>query len=143
MNGSPKIQYFGGRVTTRASGVGREKPPRGALASHLTRFTRTTVGGNELNAVRRASATYRGALTLNHEPTMSAFCEQSSKDSEYLTIKEVAAHFRVCRRTIEREIAAGRFPRPLAIGRSLRFTQEDLRGYVAKLKGATATPFQP
>jgi excisionase family DNA binding protein len=52
----------------------------------------------------------------------------------YLTPKEVAARLRVCRRTIEREIASGRFPRPLKVGRCSRFTESDLAGYEQKLR---------
>ena len=72
--------------------------------SQLHTLTRTPVGGNELKAARCTNATDRGALSLNHEPTMSAFSVLASEEN-FLTLKEVAAILRVCPRTIEREIA--------------------------------------
>jgi len=46
------------------------------------------------------------------------------------TPKEVAARLRVCRRTIEREVAAKRFPPPFKVGlRCLRFRREDVEAY--------------
>lgn len=73
---------------------------------------------------------------MSHEvpPSMSARIDPVLADSRILTIKEVAAHLRVCRRTIEREIASGRFSHPLKIGRSIRFSEADVRAYLAKLK---------
>src|SRR5882724_7776565 len=46
-----------------------------------------------------------------------------------LTLKEVAARLKISRRHLEREIAAGRFPRPLKIGRSVRVPESDLPAY--------------
>jgi excisionase family DNA binding protein len=57
-----------------------------------------------------------------------------------LTLKEVAAHLRVCRRTIEREIAAGRFPSPLKIGRCTRVAESDLHAYLERLRRESAGP---
>jgi len=52
-----------------------------------------------------------------------------------LTLKEVAFRLHICRRTLEREILAGRFPRPLKIGRSVRVPETDLQAYLAGLRG--------
>lgn len=51
-----------------------------------------------------------------------------------LTLKEVAFRLQICRRTLEREIAAGRFPRPLKIGRSVRVLESDLQAYLERLR---------
>lgn len=60
-----------------------------------------------------------------------------------LTLKEVAVRLRVCPRTIQREIAEGRFPSPIRIGRSVRFLETDLDAYLASLKAARPTPPSP
>jgi excisionase family DNA binding protein len=106
-------------------------------------LNRTIVGGNELKAMRCTPAAYRGALTHEYEPTMSAEIDPASEGYRVLTVKEVAAHFRVCRRTIEREIAAGHFPRPLKIGRCSRFTESDLAAYEEKLRQDRSLPPSP
>jgi excisionase family DNA binding protein len=136
---SPKKNKSRVLVSSHASGVGRESSQRETAVLRQKIVNQTPVGGNELNAVCRASAAYRGAPSHENKPTMSVY-DPASEDYRVLTVKEVAAHFRVCRRTIEREIASGRFPRPLKIGRSLRFAEADLRTYVAKLKGESASP---
>ena len=43
-----------------------------------------------------------------------------------LTIKQVAAYLAVSVRTLERELAAGAFPKPVRIGRLRRWRQEDI-----------------
>ena len=53
-----------------------------------------------------------------------------------LTLKQVAARLSLCRRTIEREIEAGRFPRPLKIGRSVRVPESDLQSFLANLRAS-------
>jgi excisionase family DNA binding protein len=57
---------------------------------------------------------------------------------ELITIAQAAKRLTVCRRTIEREIARGRFPRPVRIGRALRVPVTELQAYVARLQ---AEPF--
>ena len=51
-----------------------------------------------------------------------------------ITIKEAARRLSVCRRTIEREIAFGRFPRPLKVGRASRVDVNDLAKYLLRLR---------
>lgn len=46
-----------------------------------------------------------------------------------LTINEVLEILRVCRRTLEREINRGRFPRPIKVGKCLRWPPADLQAY--------------
>ncbi len=54
-----------------------------------------------------------------------------------LTLRQVAQSLGVCKRTIEREIANGRFPRPLKIGRSSRVPLSAVQAYVRKLAECT------
>ncbi len=69
--------------------------------------------------------------------------EQSLPEvSRLLTLNQVAAYFSVCRRTIERDIAEGNFPRPLLIRGSLRFDRADIEAHIAKLKAEAASPFR-
>lgn len=97
---------------------------------------RITVRGREFprreigNAHRRFLRPQLGSAM----PTQSVQIVES-----LLTVKEVASRLRVCRRTVEREIALGRFPRPLKIGRSIRVPESDLRNYVESLR-ASAPP---
>ena len=91
----------------------------------------------------RNPAAFRGALSFNHEPTMSVFSESAAGSNRFLTVEEVRKLFRVCRRTIERETAAGHFPRPLKIGRSVRFLESDLRAYIDKRNGEGLTSSRP
>lgn len=50
--------------------------------------------------------------------------------TELLTLDEVAAALRVSRRTVEREVAAGRI-RPVRIGRRRLVSVKELEAYVA------------
>lgn len=50
-----------------------------------------------------------------------------------LTLNEAAARLSVSRRTLEREISSGRFPKPIKIGRSTRVPTFCLTEYVARL----------
>lgn len=59
----------------------------------------------------------------------------SSEDRLVLiTIDEAARRLSICRRTVEREIVHGRFPRPLKVGRSTRIAVIDLEAYVDRLR---------
>lgn len=51
-----------------------------------------------------------------------------------LTIDEAAKRLAISKRTLEREIAAQRFPKPLKIGRSSRVPESDVQAYVAALR---------
>lgn len=77
-------------------------------------------------------AATRGLAYQNYDSAVSFINEPVGV---CLTLKEVAARLQVCRRTLEREIAAGRFPRPLRIGRSVRVPESDLVAFLAKLRG--------
>jgi predicted DNA-binding transcriptional regulator AlpA len=65
---------------------------------------------------------------------MSASRNFGPEDNRVLTFKEVAARYRVCRRTLERGIATERFPRPMRIGSALRFSEVDLIAFEQKSK---------
>lgn len=51
-----------------------------------------------------------------------------------ITLREAAQRLAISKRTLEREIAAQRFPKPLKIGRSSRVPEGDLQAYVAALR---------
>lgn len=53
-----------------------------------------------------------------------------------LNIKQVAQTLCVCRRTLEREIQRGRFPRPVKIGSASRWPASEVNAYVESLKAA-------
>lgn len=57
-----------------------------------------------------------------------------------LTLKEAADRLAISKRSLEREIASGRFPKPVRIGgRSVRISLDTLRNYIAALsRGVTA-----
>jgi excisionase family DNA binding protein len=54
--------------------------------------------------------------------------------ADHYTIDEVASKLRVGKRTIERQIAAGRI-RVIRIGRRVFITELELEAYVASLRG--------
>lgn len=58
-----------------------------------------------------------------------------SENALLITLDDAASRLAVCRRTLEREIAAGRFPRPVRIGRTTRIQLSDLQAYLQKLVG--------
>jgi excisionase family DNA binding protein len=89
-------------------------------------------GGIWSAATRSISAANCGLTDFNHEIAVST--EMVSSSGSYLTYNEIAARLRVCRRTIEWEIARGHFPSPLKVGRCSRFTESDLLSYEQKLR---------
>ncbi|SDS38044.1 DNA binding domain-containing protein, excisionase family [Opitutus sp. GAS368] len=52
-----------------------------------------------------------------------------------LTLDETARRLSVCRRTLEREMAAGRFPLAVRIGRARRVPLTALEEYLKRLLG--------
>jgi len=59
-----------------------------------------------------------------------------------LTIDEAAKRLAISKRTLEREIAAQRFPKPLKIGRSSRVPESDVQAYVAALRSERPSLFR-
>jgi excisionase family DNA binding protein len=58
-----------------------------------------------------------------------------------ISINEAARRLSVCRRTLEREMAAGRFPASVRIGSARRVSLAALQDYLKSLTGgATTTP---
>jgi len=60
-----------------------------------------------------------------------------------LSIKQAAERLCVCRRTLEREIQRGRFPRPVKIGSASRWPASDLIAYLDRLnaeRGSAPSP---
>lgn len=55
---------------------------------------------------------------------------------QLLTIKDAAKRLAISPRTIHREISAGRFPRPVKIGRASRVPVSALEAYIQRLSRA-------
>lgn len=55
-------------------------------------------------------------------------------ERKLLTLKDAAGQLAICRRTLEREIARGRFPRPVKIGSGVRIPVGDLDVYLERLE---------
>ena len=92
--------------------------------------------GNWLAKNRCIHAVSLRLIASNHVSAMSTII--APPVGACLTLKEVAYRLQVCRRTLEREILAGRFPRPLKIGRSVRVPESDLQAYIASLRAGAA-----
>lgn len=56
-----------------------------------------------------------------------------------VTLSEAAEMLSISIRTLHREISAGRFPRPIKIGRSARVPVSALEAYIQKLSGESAS----
>lgn len=52
-----------------------------------------------------------------------------------VTLAEAAQRLAISKRTLEREIAAGRFARPVKIGRASRVPVSELDAYIRRLTG--------
>lgn len=61
-------------------------------------------------------------------------------EKKLLTKKEVAYHLGICPRTVEREIARNRFPRPMRIRGKRLFDKGEIDSYVARLKSERDDP---
>jgi len=57
-----------------------------------------------------------------------------NEEVSLLTLKQAAQRLAICRRTLERLIAAREFPRPLKIGRASRVPIQDLTTYLTGLR---------
>jgi predicted DNA-binding transcriptional regulator AlpA len=65
---------------------------------------------------------------------MSGVVKESAGEQRWLlSIGEVAGRLGICRRTLEREINRGRFPRPLKIGKASRWEVGDVVAYIERL----------
>lgn len=73
----------------------------------------------------------RWRFSLNHETTVPT--ESVPEVSDLLTLPVAARRLSVCRRSLERLIAAGEFPRPVKVGSASRVPVTDLQAYIAKL----------
>lgn len=65
--------------------------------------------------------------------------EQTAEPVLLLNALETAKALGICRRTLEREIQRGRFPRPVKIGSASRWPLADVSSYVATLTAERAT----
>jgi excisionase family DNA binding protein len=65
--------------------------------------------------------------------------ENPAEVQHLLTLSQAAARLTICRRTLERLIADGRFPHPVKIGRSSRVLLSDLNAFIAKLTDSRRT----
>lgn len=73
----------------------------------------------------------RARLALNHETIVSTVPPEAPR---LLTLNETAQRLAICKRTLERLIAAGEFPAPLKIGRSVRVAESDLQLFLETLR---------
>lgn len=64
---------------------------------------------------------------------MSNSSDILSSTETLLTVSAAASRLSVSRRTLERLICAGTFPRPLKIGRAVRVAPTDVTNYLEKL----------
>jgi excisionase family DNA binding protein len=71
----------------------------------------------------RPAANCSGAalLALRHFATID-----SMEIENHIPINDIASRMSVSRRTIERWISSGRFPRPIRVGGSLRFAESEI-----------------
>ncbi|SDS38232.1 transcriptional regulator, AlpA family [Opitutus sp. GAS368] len=90
-------------------------------------------GGNWLADSCCTSAARPRLAVSRNEKAMST--ETPSEVPHLLTLRQAAQRLTICRRTLERLIAAGQFPRPVKIGRSTRVPESDVLAYLAKIIG--------
>ena len=89
----------------------------------------TETGCSALHGV--ASGPCRWRFSPNHETTVST--KSVLEVADLLTLTVAARRLAVCRRTLERLIAAGKFPRPVKVGAATRVPVSDLQAYLAQL----------
>jgi excisionase family DNA binding protein len=82
-------------------------------------------------ALARPRGHVSGAKIPNYEKTVSQ--DPVQEVPSLLTLKQAASRLAVCRRTLERLIAAREFPPPLKIGNCSRVPDADVQAYIAKL----------
>ena len=66
-------------------------------------------------------------ITHPNQPAAPSF-------GRFLTLDQVASMLTVSKRTIMREIARGRFPKPAKIGRTTRVSLADVESYAASVR---------
>lgn len=82
-------------------------------------------------ALARPRGRVSGATIPDHEKTVST--NAVPEVPSLLTLKQAASRLAVCRRTLERLIAAREFPVPLKIGNCSRVPEADVQAYIARL----------
>jgi|GEM_PF-1858973 predicted DNA-binding transcriptional regulator AlpA len=87
-------------------------------------------GGTWSAATRSTPAANCGLTDFNHEIPVST--ENLAPSGSCLTLSQIAARLGLSRRTIERQIAARRFPPPLKIGRCSRGLESDFLAYLER-----------
>ena len=58
----------------------------------------------------------------------------AGNNAPLIDMAEVSKRLSVCKRTINRLIAAGQFPPPMKLGRASRWLTADIEGYLMKLQ---------
>lgn len=99
--------------------------------------THTGHGGNWLADTWRITAS--SCPPAFFKKGNAVFTDNKPRVGSCLTLNEVAVRLQVCRRTLEREIAAGRLP-CLRIGRSIRIQEADLVGYLTNSRAVCLNP---
>ncbi len=113
------------RLLPDSAGVRSEALATGSLmiCQRLSRFgTGRAVCDNKSRSLIRLGAADRLTGTMHATAPL------------LYSVPDAAKMLAVSRRTLEREIASGRFPRPLKIGRSSRVSQGDVAAYLEKLR---------
>ncbi len=65
---------------------------------------------------------------------MSVVANTLQTRARLLTLEQAAQVLAISKRTLERLIVSGEFPRPLKIGRSSRVSSEDVDNYLQRLQ---------
>ena len=106
--------------------------PPGASPAHFLNFA-DDKGANRYDRGFVAARQTCPILIEGHVMSSENPVSPSPEDSRLLTLNETARHLCICRRSLERLIAAQQFPRPLKIGRASRIPRSDVETYLAKL----------
>lgn len=85
----------------------------------------------EVEAERIAEGEYRGGIVM--VPVKSNGPKESTLPRAF-KIEEIADSFQVSTRHIRRKVREGSFPRPINVGKSLRFLEADILSYIENQK---------
>src|SRR5262245_47966184 len=118
----PRLHTYGDTSAYRTGTGWRLRP-------HHNKHSR--IGGNWSDMSCSIYAADRGLIAKNYATAVSSII--APPVGACLTLKEVAFRLQVCRRTLEREIAARRLA-CVKIGRSVRVLESDLKTYLESLR---------
>lgn len=122
----PPVNFFRETSAYRAGTGWRLRPKK---------LKQSRISGNWLDMSCSTFAANRGLAVKNYATAVS---HNTEVVGACLTLKEAAFRLQVCRRTLEREIAAGRL-KCVRIGRSVRVLESDLHAYLESQKACFAS----